>query len=113
MPDCRSDGQMLEHLVQSLLPQDHPLWPHARASTATAATIVDEANATRGGKPWTRFSETVRIKAEIRTWLAWQSEPGVQLGAAINNEVLHHDSAQAMAFLGWMRRLFQFAIQAP
>lgn len=110
MPDCRSDGQMLEHLVQSLMPAGHPLWPHAQACTATSATLVDQANALlpADSRKWKRFSDAVRIKAEVRTWLAWQHEPGVQLGAAINDHILGHDSPPALAFLDWMRRLFRF-----
>ena len=38
MPDCASDGKKLEHLVATLIPQDDPLWPHAVAMTAIAAT---------------------------------------------------------------------------
>ena len=111
MPDCKTDGQMLEHLVQSLMPAQDPLWPHAQSSTETAATLVDAANATIGGhgRKWKRFSDTVRIKAEVRSWLAWQEEPGVQLGAAINDHILGHDSPQALAFLRWLGQLYGFA----
>ena len=111
MPDCMTDGQMLEHLIQSLMPAQHPLWPHAQSSTETAATLIDAANATISGnnRKWKRFSDNVRIKAEVRSWLAWQIEPGVQLGAAINDHILGHDSPQALAFLRWLQELFDFS----
>lgn len=109
MPDCKTDGLKLEHFVQSLIPNDHPLWPHAKTSTAEAAKIVDEANAAAGGLAWKRFSEADRIKAEVRSWLAWQSEPGVQLGAAINDHILGDESVEASAFLRWLKKLFDLS----
>lgn len=110
MPDCKTDGQMLEHLIQSLMPAQDPLWPHAQSSTQAAAMLIDTANATISGnsRKLKRFSDTLRIKAEVRSWLAWQSEPGVQLGAAINDHILGHDSPQALAFVGWLKQLYGF-----
>ncbi len=110
MPDCKTDGKMLEDMVQSLMPAHHPLWPHAQASTAVAATLVDNANATinETTKKWKRFIDAHRIKAEVRSWLAWQAEPGVQLGAAINAHILGHDSPEALAFLRWLKQLYGF-----
>jgi len=112
MPDCRSDGQRLEDLVQSLIPASHPLWSHAQASTRAAAGLVDEANALlpNHARKWKRFGDGVRIKAEVRSWLAWQHKPGVQLGAAINDQILGHDSPQARAFLRWIMRLYPLAL---
>jgi hypothetical protein len=111
MPDCRTDGQMLEHLIQSLVPAEHPLWLHAQSSTAAAARLIDDANLAvqDANKKWRRFSDAVRIKAEVRSWLAWQREPGVQFGAAINDHILGHDSPQAVAFVGWLGRLYGIA----
>ena len=76
-----------------------------------AATLVDAANATIdvNNRKWKRFSDADRIKAEVRSWLAWQREPGVQLGAAINDHILGHDSPQALAFLRWLKQLYGFA----
>ena len=111
MPDCTTDGQKLEHLIKSLMPAQDPLFPHAKSSTAIAATLVDAANAAIGenNKKWKRFSDADRVKAEVRSWLAWQREPGVQLGAAINDHILGHDSPQALAFLRWLKQLFGLA----
>lgn len=108
MPDCATDGQKLEHLIQSLMPAQDPLFPHAQSTTAIAATLVDAANAAIGAndRTWKRFSDSDRIKAEVRAWLAWQREPGVQLGAAINDHILGHDSPQALAFLQWLKQLY-------
>lgn len=111
MPDCSTDGQVLEHLIQTLLRPGDPLWPHAVDSVGKAARIADEYNASLSAndRQYERFSDRARIKAEIRTWLAWQSEPGVPLGAAINNEYLAHDSVQALAFLRWLGQLYGFS----
>jgi hypothetical protein len=107
MPDCKTDGQKLEDLLATLIPAHDPLWVHAQKSTQDAAEIVDEVNAS-GAKKWTRFSDTDWIKAVMRAWLAWQREPGVQLGAAINDHILHADSPEAIAFLKWVKALFEF-----
>jgi hypothetical protein len=106
MPDCQTDDSKLEHLVQSLMPADNPLWPHAKKCVDQAATIIDEAN--RQERRWERFRDVDRIKAEVRTWLAWQKTPGVQFGAAVNEHILRHDSPQALNFLRWLRDLYGF-----
>lgn len=110
MPDCETDGLRLEHLVQSLMPSDHPLWPLARSSVQRAAAILESANSgiADDERKWKGFGDTARIKAEVRTWLAWQREPGVQLGAAINDHILGADSPQAMAILRWLNRIYGF-----
>lgn len=77
MPDCKPDGCKLEHLIELLMPKDNPLWPYSKASTATAASIVDKSNLAIASPElrWRRFSAGDCIKAEVRSWLAWQSEP--------------------------------------
>jgi hypothetical protein len=45
-------------------------------------------------------------KAELHAWLAWQEDPGLPFGAAIQRKVFSSESASAMAFLGWFNRLF-------
>lgn len=107
MPDCKSDGQKLEHLMETLIPSDDPLFPFARQCTTEAARLVDAANQ-QANLPWERFTDANKIKAEMRTWLAWRKEPGVPFGAAINDTYLRHDSPQALAFLDWLKRLFRF-----
>lgn len=108
MTDCKSDGQMLEDLAPTLISQGDPLWAHAQAATAEAAKLVDEANAkiAEEDRKWKRFSDHSKIKASVHAWLAWQREPGIEFGAAINAHILRHDSAQAKAFLRWLRDLY-------
>jgi hypothetical protein len=108
MPDCRQHSGKLEHLVERLIPENHPLWTFARECVDSAAIRVDEANTGLpvDSTPWKRFTDADRIKAEVRTWLAWQSEPGAPMGAAITYHILKHDSAEALAFIRWLRRLY-------
>ena len=110
MPDCKTDGQKLEHLVESLIPTADVLLAHAKKQTAEVPAIVGEANKLihEPAKRVKYFAEKDRIKAEVRTWLAWQEEPGQPFGAAFTNKYLSHDSPQALAFLGWLSRLYGF-----
>ena len=112
MPDCASDGQKIEHLIKSLLPLGDPLWPHATISTDAVIAIVDIANSAKKPeeKAYERFADQDRIKAEVRAWLAWQKEPGVPLGAAINYRILGCDSPQALAFLRWLKRVYNLPL---
>ena len=106
MPDCASDHKKLEDLIKTLIPNNHPLKLFAETTTHGAAKIVDDANALASGEVvWKRFTASDTIKAVVRTWLAWQNEPGVAFGAALNSKILGHDSAEARAFLDWMSRL--------
>jgi hypothetical protein len=114
MPDCATDESKLEHLVESLVPENDPLWAHALESVVQAIAIVDEANKgiTEEAKRCKRFRDVDRIKAEVHTWLAWQRSPGAPLGAAINEHILEHDSPEALNFLRWLRDLYGFAALA-
>jgi hypothetical protein len=112
MPDCASDGGKLEHLICTLIPCNDPLWDHAQDATNTAKEKVTWVNGelAAAGSPelWECFREVDTIKAQVRAWLAWQKEPGAQLGAAINDKILGCDSAGAIAFLKWLRQLYGF-----
>jgi hypothetical protein len=94
MPDCVLDHGKLEHLLKTLVPADDPLWPLAELST--------EAAKAKGAK----FRDVDIIKATTHCWLAWQEEPGVPFGRAVTSNYFGHDSAEARAFLRWLRGLF-------
>ncbi len=106
MPDCATDDSKTEHLISSLMRKDDPLWPLACDSVSHAVQIIDEVNAENRNGPRYGFRSVDRIKAEVHTWLAWQREPGARLGAAINDHILEHDSPQALAFLRWLKTLY-------
>jgi hypothetical protein len=111
MPDCQTDHTKLENLIKTLLPDNDPLWPHAKDSVTKAERLIDDANnqIAAAEDHWKCFSDVDRIKAEVHTWLAWQREPGVPLGSAINSRFLRHDSPEALKFLEWIMRLYGLA----
>lgn len=93
MPNNQLPGN-LETLLKTLVPSDDRLWPLAQSSTCEAAKLA------------AAFSAIHRDKAELHTWLAWQKDPGLPFGAAIQRKVFSSESASAIAFLGWFKRLF-------
>jgi hypothetical protein len=94
MPDNQQPG-ILEDFVATLIPSDDPLRPKA---TAILSEIEQEQT--------NRYSIEQRTKALIHTWLAWQEIPGQPMGLAITVRALGHDSPTALAFIAWLRRLF-------
>jgi hypothetical protein len=92
MPN-HSDPGSLEDFLLPLIPQKD-LWHFARKATSEAK----QAGAA--------FPKKSMSKAEIRTWLAWQKEPGLPYGKAMKREYFLHRSTQADAFVAWFRRLF-------
>jgi len=115
MPDCKTDGQKIEHLVQSLIPANDAIFKYALECTTVVPKLVDDSNAAivDPHKKLKCFAEKDRIKAEVRAWLAWQEEPGQPFGAAITRRYLGHDSLQANAFLEWLSRLYGFQFPGP
>ncbi len=92
MPNNRDDG-MIEDFVALLVPPEDPLLPRARAAVDA---IPGEDR---------RFVEIHRAKAVIHTWLAWQSEPGVRMGAAVTRKYLEPQTPTALAFVAWLNQL--------
>ena len=93
MPDNQRTGA-LEHFLQDLVEDNDPLHPLAETSTAEAK----ESGAT--------FPDVDRPKAVLHTWLAWQKAPGLPYGAALKARFFRDDSAAALAFVEWYRRVF-------
>jgi hypothetical protein len=114
MPDCKTDGQKLEHLIETLIRKDDPILKFAKESTAKVPAIVEEANQLilPPTITFSTFAPKDRINAELRAWLAWQEEPGQPFGAAITNKSLCYDSPEALAFLRWLSRLYGFHFDA-
>lgn len=101
MPDNQLPG-MLEDFVVQLAPGSDPLLKKAEA------TLQD---IKREGLQ--RYGATYHSKALIHTWLAWQATPGTPMGRAITIGTLQHDTPVALAFMAWLRRLFNLPIPAP
>ncbi|NEU76137.1 hypothetical protein PI95_027325 [Hassallia byssoidea VB512170] len=94
MPNNQLPG-MLEDFVTHLIPANDKLLPKAES-------ILQEIEQA-GINPYTFIH---RPKALIYTWLAWQEKPGMPMGQAITARVLRYDSTRAIAFVEWLKRLF-------
>ena len=93
MPDNRQSGA-LEEFLQDLVDSSDPLLPIAQTSTDQAKN--------RGA----RFSNSDHLKAVLHAWLAWQECPGLPYGTAMKSLYFSHDSANALAFVEWFKRVF-------
>ncbi len=94
MPNNQLPG-MLEDFVKCFIPNDDRLLPKAEL----VLQEIEQANL----NPYTLIH---RPKALIHTWLAWQEKPGMPMGQAITARVLYYDSAPAIIFVEWLKRLF-------
>jgi len=97
MPDCVLDHGKLEHLLKTLVPAGDSFWPLAERSTDDAKIQGAE------------FRDVDRLKAITHCWLAWQKEPGVPFGRAVTSEYFGRDSAEATAFLRWLKKLYNLS----
>lgn len=93
MPDNREPG-ILEHFLAKLVPAGDGTWPYAEETTRRAREL---------GGP---LAEKDLMKGMLYTWLAWREHPGLPFGTALTVRVLAHDSAEALAFVAWFKRLF-------
>ena len=93
MPNNRQKGA-LEKFLMGLIDEDDCLLPLAESSTNEAHE--------KGAK----FPAAKHLKAVLHTWLAWQENPGLPYGTAINAQFFRHDSPAALAFVQWYKRLF-------
>lgn len=93
MPDNRRSGA-LEPFLRDLVDTNDQLLPLAVRSTDSAK------------KAGAQFPDTRRDKAVLRTWLAWQKEPGLPYGLAVSKHYFRHDMALAGRFVAWFKRVF-------
>lgn len=91
MPDNQTPG-ILENFLQFLIPQTDQLLGYAKSCVVNIPNRL--------------FSDLAEPKAVIHTWLAWQSDPGIRLGTAINAKFLDPDTPKADELVSWLRRLF-------
>jgi len=94
MPDNQRDGA-IEQFLETLIAENDSLIEHARLSTEAASQLG------------AIFPPKDSLKAIIRTWLAWQKEPGMPYGRAIAAKYFRHDSPVADAFVAWFKRLYE------
>lgn len=93
MPGNATPG-MLEDFAAALVPAGDFLWTHA---ADVLNGIPDEHR---------RFAAAHSPKAHVRTWLAWQEDPGAPIGLAITKRYLDAEAPSAQRFVAWIRRLF-------
>jgi len=94
MPDNQRAG-ILEDFVADLIPDTDAL--KLKASDVLRNLEAEGIH---------RYAEAGRPKALIYTWLAWQREPGRPMGLSIAHHDVPYDSTAAIAFIAWLRRLF-------
>ena len=93
MPDNQNRGE-LEDFVRYLVPDSDQLHPYADE-------VLNQIETAK-----LNHYKHKRSKAFIHTWLAWQKEPGLPMGAAITAKALSADSPMALQFVNWLNRLF-------
>ncbi len=98
MPDNASPGY-LEHFLAGLVPEGNDVWQYAKDTVAAMP-----------GKP---FRPSQEPKALLHTWLAWQKEPGMPFGLAIQTGYFDHKAATVQPFLDWFSHTFQLSSPAP
>lgn len=94
MPDNQRSGA-LEVFLKDLVDNNDSLLPIAKNSTGLAK------------KHGALFPDSRNDKAVVRTWLAWQEEPGLPYGLAVSKHYFRHDTDIAVAFVRWFKRVFQ------
>ena len=97
MPNNQQPG-MVEDFIAYLIPSNDRLWPRAQR-------VVQQIP-----EPERNFNRI--IKAQIRTWLAWQKEPGRPFGTAIESGDLDANAPHAQQFVDWLRRLFDIEVNS-
>ena len=92
MPDNRLDGFLEDFIKQSVVQGDSDLFNHAENTVAKL--------------PNPKFKPIHVSKAEVATWMAWQTIPGQSLKGAIGGNLLNFDEGHAKAFIDWLKRIF-------
>ena len=97
MPDNQSNGY-LEHFLESMLPPEgkKDLWGHVQ-------TTLKDLQA----QHFCEFEEIAFQKAVIRTWLAWQKEPGLSYGTALSKGYFNPNVNTINPFLNWLANTFE------
>lgn len=97
MPDNTVPG-MLEDFVKLLVPEEQN-GLFERAIAAVESIPITE-------RQFVTKDSDKTSKAQIHTYLAWQSRPGVPYGIAIRENFLKADSVQTENLMRWITKLF-------
>ncbi|MFP4379596.1 MAG: DUF3226 domain-containing protein [Candidatus Sumerlaeia bacterium] len=93
MPDNKTPG-ILEDFLRFLIPQHSPLFKHVIKSISSIPEHEQ------------RFPDSLKPKAIIHTWLAWQEKPGKPLGTAITAKFLNVETDEAKQLINWLHNLY-------
>ncbi len=96
MPDNQSNGY-LEHFLENMLPSEgkQDLWAHIQ-------TTLKDLEAQK----FCEFDKRNYQKALVRTWLAWQKEPGLSFGTALSKGYFNPQVEAVKPFLEWIEHTF-------
>lgn len=83
MPDNQSEGY-LEHFLERMIKAGDEVWEYARK-------VLKEL-------PKKQFADKQEQKALVRTWLAWQKDPGLSYGMALKIRLFRCPSRRNQAF---------------
>ena len=95
MPNNCKNG-MVEDFALSMI-KSNVLLKYAKSVARTAKAIPNKA-------PYRKIHTS---KAQIRTWLAWQDEPGMRMGNAIIGDIINAKSPKADSFVNWFSEFFE------
>ena len=95
MPDNQIPTGILENFVKMLVPEERNSL--LKKAVETVESIPEEERL---------FSDVKIAKAEIHTYLAWQSRPGLPFGVAIREKYLQANNPNCENFVNWLKRLF-------
>ena len=95
MPNNAAEGY-IETFLRVLVPdKEEPIWKHAVDSVESAKALGAQC------------PDKDIPKANLFTWLAWQSVPGQQPGIALTKHILNPHSPHAASFVKWFRELYE------
>ncbi|CAN5431593.1 hypothetical protein BH10ACI1_BH10ACI1_13350 [soil metagenome] len=97
MPDNNLPG-MLEDFVKMLVPDEQ--------KSLLEKAIKAVKSIPKKERQFITENSDKTAKAQIHTYLAWQSRPGVPYGIAIRGKFLKADSPQTVDLMKWIKELF-------
>jgi len=92
MPDNSSAGKIETFLKKIVADDKSELWKFAGETIEKL--------------PQTLFKAKDTEKAHIHTYLAWQKDPGISMGTAIQAKCFQHDKTEAKNFVEWIKKVF-------
>lgn len=92
MPDNKSDGYLEQFCLESAAPSEAALV----ASAKQAVTRLTNQ----------KFPPHKKVKAEVSTWLAWQTEPGQGLNSLIGGKLIDTTRASYQNLSTWLTTVF-------